>query len=572
MRSLFKQALTVALLALAVFFAPAMLGGQAGMNLGTAYAFTPGSGPTYARAGGPNGVSLSQATAPQGFFGYVTLQPSNPNQAPASFALGQSAIVVYSSAQTPSAVNANTTAEQAFTVTGVAAGSVVHIQRVSAAQAGLGLVGARVSAANTVQANYCNVTAGNLTPTAESLLVVEFRGPLIQSITWSPTAVASLHTSHQTVAVGGATSAVANTTVQTLSSQAVGSLPSQPTVASPSTIPPNFTAANPSNSTPINSPLSATQGAVGTVLVSGAPQTVVVNKPTNQAGLGYFCWVADNDTLGVTFSNTSGAPITPTAAQAWTFFASRGVALHGCSLFRVNVGTLAAVAQATSAVEAIAVNGLATTDRIIGWIKPTEQAGLILTKARISAANQVTLEFGNIPAGGNLTPTASEVYLLVVDHRGAGLTTNTSGAVLKQYNGSFSVGAIATITGGEVSSTATGVVSGGAVIANVCAGTGFANGLGTGLPDGVIFGGCRASGANTLQFNMINLMVAAKTAAETGSAMFTALQAPTATSGVAAGAAGSGVEYPVDVQLQLLAENAYGQALAAQSMGAQAGS
>lgn len=65
----------------------------------------------------------------------------------------------------PALVAANTTAEQTFTVPGVAVGDYVYINKPTA-QAGLGIVGCRVSAANTVGITFSNNTAGGITPTA----------------------------------------------------------------------------------------------------------------------------------------------------------------------------------------------------------------------------------------------------------------------------------------------------------------------------------------------------------------------------------------------------------------------
>ena len=68
----------------------------------------------------------------------------------------------------PSAVGAGTTAEQTFTVTGLAVGDVVFVNKPSA-QAGLGIVGARVSAANTLAITFANVTVASITPTASEV-------------------------------------------------------------------------------------------------------------------------------------------------------------------------------------------------------------------------------------------------------------------------------------------------------------------------------------------------------------------------------------------------------------------
>ena len=68
----------------------------------------------------------------------------------------------------PAAVGAATTAEQTFTVTGLAVGDVVFVNKPSA-QAGLGIVGARVSAANTLAITFANVTVASITPTASEV-------------------------------------------------------------------------------------------------------------------------------------------------------------------------------------------------------------------------------------------------------------------------------------------------------------------------------------------------------------------------------------------------------------------
>lgn len=74
----------------------------------------------------------------------------------------------------PTIVNANTTSEQTFTVTGLKTGDVVVVNKPTH-QTGLSVVGCRVSAANTLAIQFCNNTAGNITPTAsETYKVLAF--------------------------------------------------------------------------------------------------------------------------------------------------------------------------------------------------------------------------------------------------------------------------------------------------------------------------------------------------------------------------------------------------------------
>lgn len=75
-------------------------------------------------------------------------------------------LMVVSVALTPSAVSANTTAQQTFTVPGVLATDVVIAVEKPSHQAGLGVVGARVTAADTVGITFSNNTGAGITPTA----------------------------------------------------------------------------------------------------------------------------------------------------------------------------------------------------------------------------------------------------------------------------------------------------------------------------------------------------------------------------------------------------------------------
>jgi hypothetical protein len=70
------------------------------------------------------------------------------------------------SAGTPAEVAANTTAEHAITVSGATTSDFVIGVSKPTHQAGLGIVGWRVSAADTVTITYMNTTAAGITPTA----------------------------------------------------------------------------------------------------------------------------------------------------------------------------------------------------------------------------------------------------------------------------------------------------------------------------------------------------------------------------------------------------------------------
>lgn len=85
---------------------------------------------------------------------------------------------IYSQALTPVAVAANTTAEQGFTVTGLISSTPVWVNKPST-QAGLGILGCRVSATDTLAITFANCTSTTITPTAaETYLVGNFQMPI----------------------------------------------------------------------------------------------------------------------------------------------------------------------------------------------------------------------------------------------------------------------------------------------------------------------------------------------------------------------------------------------------------
>lgn len=68
----------------------------------------------------------------------------------------------------------NTTAEQTFTLTGLKVGDMVFVNK-PALDAGLGIVGCRVSAADTIAISYVNATGSAIDPAAETYKIFWFR-------------------------------------------------------------------------------------------------------------------------------------------------------------------------------------------------------------------------------------------------------------------------------------------------------------------------------------------------------------------------------------------------------------
>ena len=80
----------------------------------------------------------------------------------------------YSQTFTPASVGAATVAEQTFTVTGLTTADKVIVNPAAISNA-IGIVGARVSAADTLAVRFVNPTAGSLTPTAGTWTILAFR-------------------------------------------------------------------------------------------------------------------------------------------------------------------------------------------------------------------------------------------------------------------------------------------------------------------------------------------------------------------------------------------------------------
>jgi hypothetical protein len=91
----------------------------------------------------------------------------------------------------------------------------------------------------------------------------------------------------------------------------------------------------------------------------------------------------------------------------------------------VNVGSLASVPATTVAEQQIPISGLLTTDVILSVSKPTSQVGLGIANVRVSANGMLGLAFVN-PTSAAITPTANEIYSVVVGRIGSNADVITS--------------------------------------------------------------------------------------------------------------------------------------------------
>ncbi len=82
---------------------------------------------------------------------------------------------IISTSLNPVAIAANTTAEQTFSVPTLQTSDFVAVSAPSAT-AGVGIVNARVSAADTLAVTFVNATAGSINPGAETYLILVVAG------------------------------------------------------------------------------------------------------------------------------------------------------------------------------------------------------------------------------------------------------------------------------------------------------------------------------------------------------------------------------------------------------------
>lgn len=340
------------------------------------------------------------ATDKIGLWGVAVPQPSGALQAALTRGQAAGSIATFSTTQSPSIVNANTSSEKAMTVQNgsgatmlLASTDLIYVNKPTA-QAGLGVGNARVSASNTAQVTMTNFTVAGITPTgSEVYSLVGIRGLPVLSPVLSPAAVAANSTAEQQFALSGLP---------------VGAL-------------------------------------------------VQVSKPTSQAGLDIAgCRVVSANVLGITFANVTAAPITPTAAETYTVNFLFGLdALNNEICYGFNVGTIGAIgAGIVVSGGNTTLTGVLATDMAQGIYKPTSGAAATNAAAPsevILSANTATLYFAGIGAGA--TPTASEIY---------GLKTYrlNPASPLLNYSQSLAPVSVAPNTTAEQTFTVTGLVAG----------------------------------------------------------------------------------------------------------------
>ncbi|MFZ2540859.1 MAG: hypothetical protein WAW75_03675 [Gallionella sp.] len=357
--------------------------------------------------------------------------------------VGAGAIMKYQTALIPYAVGATTAAQNTSSVTttlqpGVyfATNSVYAVNKPTL-QAGLGIAGVGCATTGVLNINYLNVSSAALTPTGEANDVIEIKaggGSLTTTATLSPTAVSLNTSAEQTFTL--ATSATA------------------PVICLPGTL-------------------------------------AIVNKPTNQAGLGYspFARVVGINQVAITFcAVSSGAvttAITPTAAEDWKMaFLPQLNAFNPTYIYGIPSGATATGAS-TTLEQTSGVTGILLSDTISGIARGTTQVLCMIGSYRVTSAGVIGITYGS--PGATVTPTTSEVLLATIQRQ---RPLNP----MMIYEQALATSAVAATTSVEVTTTVTGLLVSSSVIVNKPTCTA-----------GLIVTNARVSAADTLAVQYTNL-------------------------------------------------------------------
>ena len=214
--------------------------------------------------------------------------------------------------------------------------------------------------------------------------------------------------------------------------------------------------------------------------VLATDMVAVVNKPTTQAGLLVgTARVSAANTIQVTFGNDTAATITPTVGETYE------VITFGAALTVTQALSPAAVGPNTTSEQYFAV--ASAYPGMVAFVnKPTVQAGLMITNARVPSVGQVAVQFQNLTAA-TITPTAAETYTF-------GLTAAISPApLMTRIVQTLTPNAVSANTSAEQTFTVPGLIAGTEVYVTKPS-----------LTPNLMVAGARVSAANTLAINFAN--------------------------------------------------------------------
>jgi len=227
-------------------------------------------------------------------------------------------------------------------------------------------------------------------------------------------------------------------------------------------------------------PNTSSEKAMTITGVLATDMVAVVTKPTTQAGLLVGTGrVSAANTVQVTFGNDTAATITPTTTETYD------VITIGAALAQTQALTPAAVGPNTTSEQFFAVSG-AQPGQVVFVNKPTTQAGLIITQARVPSAGQVAIQFQNLTAA-TITPTAAETYTFAL------MAAASPAPIMTRIVQTLTPVSVAANTTAEQTFTVNGLVAGTEVYV-----------VKPSVTANLVVAGARVSAANTLAVNYAN--------------------------------------------------------------------
>jgi len=231
------------------------------------------------------------------------------------------------------------------------------------------------------------------------------------------------------------------------------------------------------------------------------PGTVaIVNKPTNQAALGYsvFARVVGINQVGVTFGYVANATtaasttILPTAAETYSFaFLPQLNAYSPALIYGIPSGATA-IGNSTTLEQTTGVTGVYLSDMVTGISRASSAAagqfvagGRVSTGLPGSVTSSIYLNYGAVVTSA--TPTTSEVVL-------ASILRQAPLNPMMIYNQAIAATSCPATTTVEATTTVTGLVVSSSVLVNKPS-----------LTPGIMVVGARVSAANTLAITYANL-------------------------------------------------------------------
>lgn len=409
-------------------------------------------------------------------------QPSDPGEQRSGALLdarSNGTIIKYQIAPSVNAHAATTTTNQTTSVSSTLqsgmtfATSSVYAVNKATHQAGIGVAGALCATTKTMAINYLNVSSAAITPTQEAYDVIELKAgsPLVTSATLSPDAVSLNTTAEQiftlatsatqpVVCLPGSLAIVNKPTAQAglgyahmarvvgvnqvgitfaAVSSGVVTTAITPTAAEDWKMAflPQLNAMNPlyiygipagQAAVSVSTTLEETSGVTGILaddVITG------IGRATTQVGLGIVGQrVTSAGVIGITYSAAVTGAVTPTSSEVYMATVQRQAPLNPLMIYSQALAT-SSVAATTSAEVTTTVPGLQVSSSVI-VNKPTCTPGLLVTNARVSAADTLAVSYMNLTTTAIAVP--DEEYLIGnVQLQGPGLgVTTTAGLFVAQ--------------------------------------------------------------------------------------------------------------------------------------------